>query len=108
MLVLFIGIIFGTICAVIASGKNRSAIGWFFIGFLLPLIGLIMVLVLPQGEAGPAAYQIGSDYGPPPTAEQLRAQNAKLERLQKLAGLRDRGALTDQEFEQQKAEVLAA
>lgn len=107
MLVIFVASIFGAICAAIAAGKNRSAVGWFFIGLLLPLVGLIMILVLPRGEGG-VSYQIGSDYGPPPTAEQLRAQNAKLERLQKLAELRDRGALTEQEFEQQKAEVLAA
>lgn len=108
MLVIFVGITFGIVCAAIASGKQRSAAGWFFIGFLLPLIGLIMVLVLPNGDGGVAAYQIGSDYGPPPTAAQLSAQNAKLERLQKLAELRDRGALTDQEFEKQKAEMLAS
>lgn len=29
-----------------ASSKNRSAIGWFFVCMLLPLIGLILLLVL--------------------------------------------------------------
>jgi hypothetical protein len=69
---------------------------------------LILILVLPSGDGGLNAYQVGSDYGPPPTAAQLSAQNAKLERPQKLAELRDRGALTEQEFEKQKAEMLAS
>jgi hypothetical protein len=43
---LIINIIGGAICAAIASSKGRSGIGWFFIGFLIPLIGLIIILVL--------------------------------------------------------------
>jgi hypothetical protein len=66
-----------------------------------------MILVLPRGDGVGSGYQIAPDYGPPPTAEQLRAQNAKLESLQKLTELRDRGTLTEQEFEKQKAELLA-
>ena len=40
--------IFGIICAVIAAGRGRSAVGWFFVGFFASCIGLILVLVLPD------------------------------------------------------------
>lgn len=38
--------VFGAICAILAANKGRSAIGWFFIGFFFPLIGLIVILVI--------------------------------------------------------------
>lgn len=43
---LVILIIFGIICACIASSKGRSEVGWFFIGFFLGLIGLILIACL--------------------------------------------------------------
>ena len=42
------GLLFGIICAIVAAGRGRSAVGWFFIGFVLSCIGLILVLVLPD------------------------------------------------------------
>ncbi|MEZ6038706.1 MAG: DUF4339 domain-containing protein [Planctomycetota bacterium] len=41
-------LIWGVICAAIASNRGRSAAGWFFIGLFLQCIGLILVLVLPD------------------------------------------------------------
>lgn len=43
---LIVALIFGIACALIAHNKGRSAVGWFFIGFLLSLIGFILVLVV--------------------------------------------------------------
>ena len=34
--------------AVFARRKGRSAVGWFFIVFFLPLIGLLLLAVLPR------------------------------------------------------------
>jgi hypothetical protein len=45
---LIIMAIFGTICAVIAQSRGRSAVGWFFIGLLLSCMGLIVLLVIPD------------------------------------------------------------
>ena len=42
------GIIFGIICAIVADSRGRSAIAWFFIGFFLPCIGLVILLVSPD------------------------------------------------------------
>ncbi len=36
----------GGAVAAIAHGKGRSAVGWFFVGFLLGVIGLVIVLVV--------------------------------------------------------------
>ena len=41
-------IVFATVTAMIASSKGRNAVGWFFGGFFLGLIGIIIVAVLPN------------------------------------------------------------
>lgn len=38
----------GIICAVLAAGRGRSAVGWFFIGLVANCIGIVLVLVLPN------------------------------------------------------------
>ena len=40
---LIILVILGAVCASIASSKGRSVVGWFFAGFFLGLIGLIII-----------------------------------------------------------------
>jgi hypothetical protein len=42
------GLLVGIICALIASARDRHVIGWFIIGLILNLIGLIILLVLPN------------------------------------------------------------
>ncbi|MCA8949937.1 MAG: DUF4339 domain-containing protein [Planctomycetes bacterium] len=41
-------LVFGVICAVIAPNRGRSAVGWFFIGFVLGCFGLIVLLLMPD------------------------------------------------------------
>ncbi len=45
-MVWIVAVICAAACAIIASNKGRNPLGWFFIGFLLGLIGLIIVLVV--------------------------------------------------------------
>jgi len=45
---LILNVVFGAICAVVASGRGRSAVGWFFIGFFFGCLGLIILLVIPD------------------------------------------------------------
>jgi hypothetical protein len=45
---LIVMVVFGAIAAAIASSKGRSVVGWFFGGFFLTLIGVIIVSVLPN------------------------------------------------------------
>ena len=51
MVFLLIWLAFAIGCAVVASSKNRSAIGWFLLGLLGGIISLIVVAVLPSIEA---------------------------------------------------------
>lgn len=41
-------LVFGGICAAIASSRGRSGVGWFFIGFLFSCFALVVLLVLPD------------------------------------------------------------
>ncbi len=43
---LIVGVICGIICAAVASSKGRNPVGWFFVGFLIGIFGLILVLVV--------------------------------------------------------------
>ncbi len=54
MIFIVIPIVSGFIGASIAKGRDRSALGWFAICFFLPLLGHILLAVLPS-EAAPAA-----------------------------------------------------
>lgn len=42
--------VFGGITALIAAEKGRKPIRWFFIGFLLDVIGIIIVLIFSRRE----------------------------------------------------------
>ncbi len=43
---LLLMVVFGAITAAIASSKGRSALGWFFVGFFFPCIGLIVAIAM--------------------------------------------------------------
>ncbi len=45
---LAVGLICATICARVAAGKGRGPVGYAVLGFLVPLIGLIVVAVVPS------------------------------------------------------------
>lgn len=45
---LVLWLIFGIITGVIASSKGRSGIGWFLIGCIIGIFGIILVAVLPS------------------------------------------------------------
>jgi len=47
---LILAIIFGTWAGAVASGKGRSMQWWFIIGFFLPVIGVILIYILPRVE----------------------------------------------------------
>jgi hypothetical protein len=66
---LVVGLIFGVICALIASSKGRSPLGWGVLGFLFPLITLIVILVIKRKQpsyAGPRSYGTPARYTPTP------------------------------------------
>ena len=104
MIYLVVGLIGGSLAAILASGKKRNPVGWFVIGFLLPLIGLILIIVLPKGEDPfdvKQAMQAPTGWPPPQPP-----RDTSLEALAKLGELRDRGVVSSQEFEAKKKELL--
>jgi len=48
---IFIWLVLAIVTAFLAAKKNRSFIGWLIIGLIIPLIGFILILVMPAGEA---------------------------------------------------------
>jgi hypothetical protein len=61
-LTLFIAIFWGVTTAGIASGKARSPVLWFFVGFATGLIGIIIVLCL-SSRAKVGVRRAGGDWG---------------------------------------------
>lgn len=45
-----IWLVIAIITAFLAARKNRSFLGWLLIGLILPLIGFILILVIPEGK----------------------------------------------------------
>ena len=39
------------VTAFLAAKKNRSFLGWLIIGLIIPMIGFILILVMPAGKA---------------------------------------------------------
>lgn len=82
--VLIIKLVFGGICAAIASSKGRSGVAWFFIGFLLDLIALIIVLVMSNlAEERRRFEEISADRRR--LKEQLRQERLKGESFRRYA-----------------------
>ena len=52
MEIVLLWFLFGIFSAVIASGKNRSGFGWFFVGLVFGPFGLV-VAFLPANEEDP-------------------------------------------------------
>ncbi len=66
LVVIFIYSLFGVVAASIAKRKGRSVAGWFWGGFFLHIVGIIIVAVLPDLKAQ-AAYR-----------ERVEAENRRL------------------------------
>lgn len=54
---LFYGIAFGILAAIVAKGKNRDQLNWFMIGFFLGIIGFIAALIVEKKEKATVAVQ---------------------------------------------------
>jgi predicted cobalt transporter CbtA len=51
---LAIAIVFAVLCYRIAEGKGRSGVLWGILGFIIPIIALIIILVLPDKSTAAA------------------------------------------------------
>lgn len=72
---------------------------WFVFVLFLPIFGLLVYLVVRGPKMAQRAFDaVDAD---------IAAANSKADELGKLADLRDRGTITAEEFEQQKAALLS-
>ena len=90
------------------SGWGKAL--WFLFVLLIPLIGVLVYLIARGGEMHERAArqaQQQDDALRKYLQDEVAAPTSTADQLTKLADLHDRGAITDQEYEQQKAKVLA-
>ncbi len=83
---------------------------WFLFVLFIPLVGVLVYLIARGGEMHERAVQQAQqqDQEVRRYIQQTAAQGTPADQLAKLADLRDRGVITADEFEQQKAKILAA
>ncbi len=62
---LLIWLIVAVVTAFIAAKKNRSFIGWLIIGLILPIVGFILILVLPEGQPVKEKPKVKKKMAPP-------------------------------------------
>ena len=91
------------------SGWGKA--GWFIFVLLIPLIGVLVYLIVRGGKMRQRQVQDAQAQD-----QQFRSyvqevagpQSSSADELAKLADLRDKGVITAQEFETQKAKLLAS
>jgi hypothetical protein len=92
------------------SGWGKAA--WLIFVIFLPLIGVLTYLIVRGRSMGDrqARDAKARDEATRAYIKEAAGSNgtSKSDELAKLAGLHDKGVLSDQEFEQAKAKVLAA
>jgi hypothetical protein len=82
-----IHLVFGAITAAIGVSKGRSGVGWFFVGFFVTCIGLIIVLCMSNLKDEQERWA-RSDRERRRLQEQLRQERLKNEAFQKHVHLR--------------------
>jgi hypothetical protein len=92
---------------------------WFLFVLFIPLIGVLVYLIVRGGSMheravrqsqreADAFYASYGRHAAAPSAGDGGGDGSTADQLAKLADLRDRGVLTPEEFEKEKAKVLAA
>ena len=82
---------------------------WFLFVLFIPLIGVLVYLVVRGGSMHERAARQAQqqDEAFRSYVQQTAGESSSADQLAKLADLRDRGVITAQEFESQKAKILA-
>jgi Short C-terminal domain/Phospholipase_D-nuclease N-terminal len=91
------------------SGWGKAL--WFIFVLLIPLVGVLVYLIARGGEMHNRQVRVAEqqDAAVRSYVREAAAPEATsaADQLAKLADLHDRGVITDQEFEREKAKVLA-
>jgi predicted PurR-regulated permease PerM len=90
------------------SGTAKAL--WFVFVLFIPLIGVLVYLIARGGEMHDRAVQQAQqqDQDVRRYIQQAANEPNSADQLAKLADLRDRGVITAEEFDREKAKVLAA
>ena len=82
---------------------------WFLFVLFIPLIGVLVYLIARGGEMHERAVRQAQQQDAEARAyiQQAAGSGNTAEQLTKLADLRDRGVITAEEFEREKAKILA-
>lgn len=105
--VLLIGVALGLIPANIAQKKGYSFGLWWFYGWMLFIVALIHVCVIPDKNA--QQIPINENYNPPynPTyCPPSNVNQSAADELRKYKELKDRGIITEEEFQAKKEQLL--
>lgn len=111
-IIILIAILCGVCSSVIAAGKGRSGAAWFPIGFLLGFLGVFAAYVSSDESTNYRSQLAPSSSGESASADKVetskkdRLEKEDLKKLESLAKLRERGALTEEEFQQEKQRVM--
>jgi membrane protein implicated in regulation of membrane protease activity len=83
---------------------------WFLFVLFIPLIGVLVYLIVRGGSMHERAVQQAQQQDRELRAyvQEAAGPQSSADQLTKLADLRDRGVITAEEFEREKAKVLAA
>ena len=95
----------------IFRSRDLSGVGkalWFIFVLLIPLIGVLVYLIARGGKMHEHAVQEAQQQDKEFRAyvQQAAGSGNSADQLAKLADLRDRGVITPEEFEREKAKVL--
>ncbi len=82
---------------------------WFIFILFLPLIGVLVYLIVRGGKMHEHAVQQARHQEAEfrSYVQEAAGSQSSADQLAKLADLRDRGVITDEEFEREKAKILA-
>jgi hypothetical protein len=85
---------------------------WFLFFLLIPLVGVVVYLIVRGGEMHERTAQVvrsqEAAYDSSYLAQNGTPASSTADQLAKLADLRDRDVISAQEFDREKAKVLAA
>jgi membrane protein implicated in regulation of membrane protease activity len=83
---------------------------WFIFVLFIPLVGVLVYLIVRGGSMQERAQQQARQADAETRAyiQQAAGSPSTADQLTKLAELRDRGVITAEEFEREKAKVLAS
>jgi len=89
------------------SGWGKAL--WFIFVLIIPLIGVLVYLIARGGKMHEHAVQEAQQQDQEFRAyvQQAAGSGSSADQLAKLADLRDRGVITPEEFEREKAKILA-